>query len=103
MEDQKSDTELACESGVDLNINDEKELGGGICRVLAPKGDKRVYQITNDNHRQVTVLACGNAAGDMQQPLLIFPGQRFAYDPLAGFREAHIACSANGWIDSTIF
>ncbi|GFN92562.1 Jerky protein [Plakobranchus ocellatus] len=36
-------------------------------------------------------------------PLLIFPGQRFSYDPLEGFPEAHLARSSNGWIDAEIF
>ncbi|KAL8608163.1 hypothetical protein ACOMHN_016618 [Nucella lapillus] len=79
------------------------QLGGGICPVLAPKGDKHVYQVTNDTHKQITVLACGNAAGEVQPPLLIFPGQRFGYDPLEGFQEAHLARSSNGWIDTEIF
>ncbi|XP_005108581.1 uncharacterized protein LOC101858516 [Aplysia californica] len=79
------------------------QLGGGVKKVLAAKTDKRVYQVTNDTHKQVTVLVCGNALGELQAPLLIFPGQRFTYDPLEGFEEAHMAKSGNGWIDSEIF
>ncbi|KAL8573814.1 hypothetical protein ACOMHN_019088 [Nucella lapillus] len=29
--------------------------------------------------------------------------QRFGYDPLEGFQEAHLARSSNGWIDTEIF
>ncbi|GFO16080.1 tigger transposable element-derived protein 6-like protein [Plakobranchus ocellatus] len=80
------------------------QLGGGVKRkVLAAKVDKHVYQVSNDIHQQVTVLVCGNAAGELQAPLLIFPGQRFFYDPMEGFPEAHFAKSGNGWIDSEIF
>ena len=72
-------------------------------KVVAPKGDKRVYQVTHETHKQVTVLACGSASGTVHAPLLIFPGQRFNYNQLDGFEEAHFAKSANGWIDSHIF
>ncbi|GFS25415.1 tigger transposable element-derived protein 6-like protein [Elysia marginata] len=79
--------------------------GGGFSKVLASKGDKRVYQVSTDTHTQITctVLACGSAAGEMLSPLIIFPGQRFGYDPLEGFKEAHFAKSNNGWIDGEIF
>ena len=78
------------------------QLGGGVTRVIAPKRQK-LYQVTSDTHRQVTVLVCGSAAGNFLRPLLIFPGKRFAYDPLYGFNDSDFARSDNGWIDSTVF
>ncbi|XP_005094673.1 uncharacterized protein LOC101845836 isoform X2 [Aplysia californica] len=80
------------------------QLGGGVRKVLAAttRTDKRVSQVTNDTHKQVTVLVCGNALGELQAPLLIFPGQRFTYNPLEGFEEAHMAKSRNGCIDCEI-
>ncbi|KAK3801429.1 hypothetical protein RRG08_041785 [Elysia crispata] len=38
----------------------------------------------------MTVLACGSAAGEVHNPLIIFPGRRFNYDPLDEFPEAHL-------------
>ncbi|GFO24107.1 tigger transposable element-derived protein 6-like protein [Plakobranchus ocellatus] len=72
-------------------------------KVLAAKTDKYLYQVSNDTHQQVTVLVCGNAAGKLEAPPFIFPGQQFSYDPMEGFPEAYFAKSGNGWIDSEIF
>ena len=77
--------------------------GGGFNKVLASKGEKRVYRVSTHTHIQITVLAYGSAAGEVHNPLIIFPGQRFTYDPLGGFPEAHFAWSNNGWIDEEIF
>ncbi|GFS09135.1 PiggyBac transposable element-derived protein 4-like [Elysia marginata] len=80
------------------------KLGGaGFSKVLASKGDKRVYQVSTDTHTQITDLACSSAAGEMLSPLIIFPGQRFGYNPLEGFKKARFAKSNNGWIDGEIF
>ena len=70
---------------------------------MTGKEDKRVYQVTSDTHTQITVLACGSASGEVLNPLIIFPGQRFSYNPLEGFPEAHFGKSKNGWIDGEIF
>ncbi|KAK3801430.1 hypothetical protein RRG08_041785 [Elysia crispata] len=64
--------------------------GSGFNKVLASKGEKRVYQVSTDTHTQMTVLACGSAAGEVHNPLIIFPGRRFNYDPLDEFPEAHL-------------
>ncbi|GFN91060.1 tigger transposable element-derived protein 6-like protein [Plakobranchus ocellatus] len=71
--------------------------------VFAAKADKHIYQVSKDTHQQVTIHLCRNAAGELQAPLLIFPGQRFSYDPLEGFPESHFAKSGNGPIDTEIF
>ncbi|KAL8586989.1 hypothetical protein ACOMHN_062400 [Nucella lapillus] len=76
--------------------------GGGFTQIIASKNE-RVYQVTSDTHTQITVLACVSASGEVLDPLIIFPGKRFGYDPLEGFPEAHFAKSDNGWIDGEIF
>ncbi|KAL8573331.1 hypothetical protein ACOMHN_032793 [Nucella lapillus] len=79
------------------------QLGsGGFTKIIASKNE-RVYQVTSDTHTQITVLACVSASGEVLDPLIIFPGKRFGYDPLEGFPEAHFAKSDNGWIDGEIF
>ncbi|GFO22012.1 hypothetical protein PoB_004851700 [Plakobranchus ocellatus] len=78
------------------------KFGGGVAKTLAPV-NKRINQVTKETHKQINVLACGSAAGNLMAPLIIFPGQRFTYDPLEGFPEAHLARSGNGWLDMEIF
>ena len=62
-------------------------LAGKTEKVLASRGCKTVYQISNSDRRQLTVLACMSASGDYVPPMLIFPGARFKYDPLNGAPE----------------
>ena len=37
-------------------------------QVLAATGQRQVYQRTSDTKEQITVYACGNAAGEYMQP-----------------------------------
>ncbi|KAJ8049213.1 hypothetical protein HOLleu_01845 [Holothuria leucospilota] len=79
-------------------------LSGKTEKVLAPRGTKNVYQLSNSDRRQITVLACMNASGFYLEPMLIFPNERFRYDPLAGAPEKwFIGRSHNGWINSQVF
>ena len=59
--------------------------------------------MTSDTHAQITVLATACATGQMHMPLIVFPGVRFSYNPLAGFEKAHFGRFDNGWMDSEIF
>ena len=72
-------------------------------KVLAPRGATHVYQVANTSRGQITKLACIGAAGDVLSPMVIFPGQRFHYDPLEGFPEAYLGRSDNGWMDTEPF
>ena len=83
------------------------ESGFPLCpkswKVLAPKGLPNIYNFTSSDKTQVTVLACMNAAGLYLRPYVIFPGQRFTYNPLQGFPEAILGHSASGWMESELF
>ncbi|GFR89774.1 tigger transposable element-derived protein 6-like protein [Elysia marginata] len=73
-------------------------------RVIAPTGMKHVYNICNNTKTQITVLACASAAGEYVNPLLIFPQKRMpTVNFLAGFKEAFMQLSSNGWVNVTIF
>ncbi|XP_060603827.1 uncharacterized protein LOC132756711 [Ruditapes philippinarum] len=48
-------------------------------------------------------MAAASAVGHYIQPMIIYPGQRFSYNPLEGFEEAAMGRSENGWMDSEVF
>lgn len=66
--------------------------------VLVAKEDKKVYQLSVDSRQQMTVLGCASAGGDLLEPLIIYPGQRFSFDPQHQFPGSSFARSHNGWI-----
>ena len=51
----------------------------------------------------MTIMAASSAAGHYIQPMIIYPGQRFSYNPLEGFEKAALGRSENGWMDSELF
>ncbi|XP_060578915.1 uncharacterized protein LOC132735898 [Ruditapes philippinarum] len=83
------------------------ESGFPLCpksgKVLAPRGVPNVYNFTSSDKTQVTVLACMSAAGYYPKPLIVYPGKRFATNPLEGFPEAVMGRTENGWMDSELF
>ncbi|CAC5411012.1 unnamed protein product [Mytilus coruscus] len=52
---------------------------------------------------QITVLACMSATAHYLPPMLVFPGERFRYNPLEGFTEAVLGRTKTGWMDSELF
>ncbi|XP_050400998.1 uncharacterized protein LOC126817869 [Patella vulgata] len=73
------------------------------CKVLAERGQKNIYNFTSSDKTQITVLAAMSTAGHYIKPLIVFPGQRFSYNPLEGFEEASFGRTENGWMDSELF
>ncbi|KAJ8046390.1 Jerky protein-like-like [Holothuria leucospilota] len=79
-------------------------LAGKAEKVLAPKGAKYVYQFSNSDRRQITVMACMNASGSYVEPMLVFPNTRFRYDPLEGAPDDWcVGRSPNGWMNASVF
>lgn len=83
------------------------ESGFSLCpksrKVLAPRGAKTVYY-SSSSKGQITTLACINAAGGTVPPMHIFPGVRFAQNPMEGCVEgAYFGKSDNGWITQELF
>ena len=83
------------------------ELGFSLCqktgKVLACKTDKQINRANDHVKTQITILTCASAAGNIMKPMLIFPGIKFHYNPLAGFKEAVFAKSSKGWLESEVF
>ncbi|XP_061169161.1 uncharacterized protein LOC133178483 [Saccostrea echinata] len=83
------------------------ESGFPLCpksgKVLAPRGVPSIYNFTSSDKSQVTVLACMSASRHFLKPLIVFPGQRFFYNPLDGFPEAVMGRTATGWMDKELF
>ena len=83
------------------------ESGFTLCpksgKILAKKGSSTVYNFGSSDKSQITVLACMSATGHFLRPLIVYPGQRFAYNPLEGFTEAVMGRTDNGWMDSDLF
>ncbi|XP_052232365.1 uncharacterized protein LOC127845476 [Dreissena polymorpha] len=89
-------------------IYNADETGFSLCahknsKVVAKKGDPVVYHFGNSDKTQMTVMAAASASGHFVTPMIIYPGQRFAYDPLDGFEEAAFGRSENGWMDCEVF
>ncbi len=72
-------------------------------RVLAPKGSKHVYRISNPDKTQLTVMCGFNAMGEYPSPLIIFPGQRLRDLSLGDFADALYGVSETGWMTSELF
>ena len=72
-------------------------------KVLAPKGLKHVYKLTNSDKTQITVLPCVSASAHYIPPMLVYPGIRFSYDPLEKFPEGILGRSPNGWMTGDLF
>ena len=83
------------------------ESGFSMCsttgKVVGYRGAPVVYNYGNSNKQQLTVLACASASGHFISPMIVYPGQRFNYEPLEGFEEAHMGRSESGWMDSELF
>ncbi|XP_063219165.1 tigger transposable element-derived protein 1-like [Bacillus rossius redtenbacheri] len=57
------------EKGCRLQLHKDPE-------VLAKKGSKRVHIVAKERGESVTVVACGNATGNVIPPMILFPGLR---------------------------
>ncbi|XP_033726756.1 uncharacterized protein LOC117316324 [Pecten maximus] len=83
------------------------ESGFALCpksgKVIAAKGQPNVYNFTASDKTQITVLAAMSAVGHYVKPMIVFPGQRFGYDPLEGFSDAAFGRSDSGWMDTELF
>jgi hypothetical protein len=89
-------------------IYNADESGFSLCpskgsKVVGSKGAPVVYHFGNSDKTQMTIMAAASAAGHFVQPMIIYPGQRFAYNPLEGFEDAAFGRSENGWMDSEVF
>jgi len=89
-------------------IYNADESGFSLCpskgsKVVGSKGAPVVYHYGNSDKTQLTVMAAASATGHFIPPMIIFPGQRFSYEPLAGFEEAAFGRSESGWMDSEVF
>lgn len=89
-------------------IYNADESGISLCqtknrKVIGETGAPVVYQYGNSDKTQMTIMAAASAVGHYIQPMIIYPGQRFSYNPLEGFEEAALGRSDNGWMDSEVF
>ena len=74
-------------------------------KVLAPKGEKSIYQQINSDEKECyTVLLGGNAAGDVVPPMVIFKYERIPRElSLAVPQTWGIGRSDNGWMTGETF
>ena len=53
---------------------------------------------------QITVLACGNVSGFLLLTMIVFPGERFNYNPLYGaVPNSFLGRTKNGWMNIEVF
>lgn len=84
------------ESGIPL---DAKQL-----KRVAKKGMKKVHGQSSGDKSQITLITCGNAAGTVFPPMLIFKGERLNHE----WTDVEVpntlyGMSENGWIDQELF
>lgn len=74
-------------------------------KVLAPKGDKCIYQQVNSDEKEcLTVLITGNAAGDVVSPMVIFKYERIPKDICLSVPTTWgLGRSENGWMTGETF
>ncbi|XP_044596938.1 MFS-type transporter clz9-like [Cotesia glomerata] len=73
--------------------------------VLATKGNKTVYNIVgNDKKECLTTLICGNAAGQILPPMVLFPYKRIPRNIATSMPKGWgIGCSDSGWMTAETF
>ena len=73
-------------------------------KVVAPVGMKKVRYQSPGRKGQITVVACGNAAGQMLPPTIIFDAKKVKHawtkDEIPGTKYG---VSNKGWINTTLF
>ena len=73
-------------------------------KFIVQKGRKKVHCQTSGNKAQITVLACGNAAGCMIPPMVIFEGKRLNPEWTKGeVPDTLYGMSDKGWTDMELF
>ena len=71
---------------------------------VAKKGMKKVHGQSSGDKSQITLIACGNAAGTVFPPMLIFKGERLNHEWTDGeVPNTLYGMSENGWIDQELF
>lgn len=88
-------------------IYNADESGFSLCpkggKVLGSKGTSVVYNFSGSDKSQLTVMSSMSATGHYPPPMIVYPGQRFAYNPLEGFESANMGRTLTGWMDSDLF
>ncbi|XP_005112902.1 uncharacterized protein LOC101846264 [Aplysia californica] len=78
-------------------------LGGHGEQMVAFNSRKTLCEGWSDPDRRISVLVCGSARGHVLDPLLIYRGRLFSYNPRQGFPSAHFTQSPSGRVDGEIF
>ncbi|OQV16561.1 hypothetical protein BV898_09236 [Hypsibius exemplaris] len=80
-------------------------LGGRFSKVYARKGTKEVLSyFDGDDRTQLTVLACGSAAGQMLAPLVLLDGVQELASRVENTEDKVLVCTnKSGWMDDTTF
>ena len=73
-------------------------------KVVTKKGMKKVYGPASGNKSQITIVACGNAAGTTLPPMVIFRGEKLNPEWTKGEVPGTLyGMSDSGWIDQELF
>lgn len=76
-----------------------------LARIIASKGKKAVHIVTHSNLRiNYTIMGCGNAAGMVLPPHLVFKGERMGSSwATGGYPGASYVMSSSGWMEKPLF
>ena len=73
-------------------------------KVVAGKGEKAVYAVTSGSKTKVTLMGCGNAAGQMVSPMIVHSGKRTNTELETTAPEGwHVVFTQNGWMTAEAF
>jgi DDE superfamily endonuclease/helix-turn-helix, Psq domain/Tc5 transposase DNA-binding domain len=80
-------------------------LNSSAARFLAPKGKKKLFQVTKDDKAGLTVMATFDADGNARKPFIIYPYERIPKNLDSSFphNKARLAATKSGWMISDTF
>ena len=73
-------------------------------KVVAQKGQKKIWYQTSDQKQQTTVIGCGSPVRQVISPFVIFAAKQLNYLWMKNeVLDTHFAISENGWMDHELF
>ena len=73
-------------------------------KVFAEKGTREVQSFFDGDEKEcITVLACGNAAGRMLRPLILYDGKLHATSRFDEDKRCWIGVNGSGYMDCAVF
>lgn len=84
----------------ETNVTDDP----GSKKVLVPKGVRRVERVQSHSKQSISLMVCGNAAGDLLPPMVVYKAQNMYENWKSGGPPGTVyKNSVSGWFDMDLF